>query len=320
MLVQHIRNGLIEEEHDGCIMTLNSGDKTNYPYYLRSCAKPLQASLIIDYGLDKKFNLTSEEIALCCASHAGEKCHTDIAERLLNKFGLTYNQLKCGLHKPLFNKNTMDEVTYFHNNCVGKHILFLALCKENGWDTKTYDCIDNPLQQEVIRKLSELCEVKTRVQDETTNNYNNNHTYSYPYPITKDGCGVPILSMPLRNILKGFINLFCDKKYEKIKDAYLENPYIIGGKDRLDTEIIQNSKGLVAKVGAGGLCVVVNIELKDGLIVKINDCNMDTRRLVVFEALNKLGWSDYKCDKSIKTLHNEIVGEIVINTGNLNGE
>lgn len=299
MLVEHIRDGLIEEEHDGFVLTTKLGNPTDYPYYLRSCAKPLQASLMIDYGLDKKYELTSDEIALCCASHAGEKCHTDIAKRLLDKFGLKYKWLKCGFHPPLYDK-TVTPVTYFHNNCVGKHILFLALCKENGWDTETYDSIDNPLQQKVKDKISALCEIK---QD---NNI-------YPYNITKDGCGVPILSMPLKNMLTGFMNLFCDEKYEKIKNAYLENPYIIGGKNRLDTEIIQNSDGLVAKVGAGGLCIVVNIKEQDGLIVKINDCNMDTRRIVVFEALNRLGWSDYKCDKSIKTLHHETVGNIKVN-------
>ena len=298
MLVEHIRDGLIEEEHEGYVLTTKLGQAPDYPYYLRSCAKPLQASLMIDYELNKKYDLTSEEIALCCASHAGEKCHTDIAKRLLDKFGLKYEWLKCGLHAPLYDKNTKDEITYFHNNCVGKHILFLALCKENGWDIETYDSIDNPLQQKVKEKIASLCEIKQN---------------PYPYPITKDGCGVPILAMPLKNMLRGFVNLFCDDRYEKIKNAYLENPYIIGGMNRLDTEIIQNSEGLVAKVGAGGLCAVVNVKEKDGLIVKINDCNMDTRRLVVFEALNKLGWSDYKCDKNIKTLHNDIVGEIKIN-------
>ena len=310
MLVQHIRNNLIEESHDGYVMTTKLGYEVEYPYYLRSCAKPLQASLMIDYGLDKKYNLTSEEIAICCASHAGEKCHTDIAQRLLEKFGLEYSWLKCGLHPPVYDKNTKDEITYYHNNCVGKHILFLALCKENGWDTKTYDKLENPLQQAVIKKISELCEIKPKT-NYNFENCNNNIIYPYP-PITKDGCGVPILAMPLRNMLTGFINLFCNPKYQKITNAYLENPYIIGGKDRLDTEIMQNSKGLVAKVGAGGLCIVVNLKENDGLVVKIDDCNMDTRRLVVFEALNKLGWSDYKCDKSIKTLHGEVVGEINI--------
>ena len=303
MKVKHLRDGLIEEEHFGYVLTTKFGQATDYPYYLRSCAKPLQASLMTDYGLDKKYNLTSEEIALCCASHAGEKCHTNIAERLLNKFGLNYNQLHCGIHKPLSRTRqdemmlNNEEVTYFHNNCVGKHLLFLALCKENGWDTKTYDQIDNPLQQKVKEKINNLCEVTSE------------------YQITKDGCGVPILAMPLNNMLKGFINLFGDKKYENIKNAYLKNPYIIGGENRLDTEIIQNSKGLVAKVGAGGLCIVVNTNEHDGLIVKINDCNMETRRLVVFEALNKLGWSDYKCDKSIYTLHGETVGNIEIDLG-----
>ena len=298
MLVEHIRDGLIEEEHEGSVLTLNMGNGTDYPYYLRSCAKPLQASLMIDYGLDKKYELSLEEVALCCASHAGEKCHTDIAKKLLEKFGLEYNWLKCGLHAPLYDKNTKEEITYFHNNCVGKHILFLALCKENGWDIKSYDSIENPLQQVVKNKINFLCEVNNDISH---------------YPVTKDGCGVPILSVPLKNILKGYINLFTDKKYEMITKAFLKNPYIIGGKNRLDTEIMQNSKNLIAKVGAGGLCVVVNLEKKDALIVKINDCDMETRRRVVFFALNKLAWCDYKCDMSIKTLHSEIVGEIKVN-------
>ena len=306
MIVQHIRDGLIEEEHTGYVITTSSKDIPDYPYYLRSCAKPLQASLMIDYGLDKKYNLSSAEIALCCASHAGERCHTDIAEGLMSKFGLEYDWLKCGLHSPLSKtrqyemKVNNEKVNYYHNNCSGKHILFLALCKENNWDIKTYDRIDNPLQKKVIEKISNLCEI-------------NRNDGSYPYKITKDGCGVPILAMPLKNMLTGFINLFCNARYEKIKNAYIENPYIIGGEDRLDTEIIANTKNLVAKVGAGGLCIVVNTVLKDGFLVKINDCNMDTRRLVVFETLNKLGWADYKTDKSIKTLHNDIVGEIKIN-------
>lgn len=302
MLVKHIRDGLIEEEHTGYVITTKYGENSEYPYYLRSCAKPLQASLLIDYSLDEKYKLSSEEIALCCASHAGEKCHTEIAQRLLKKFNLKYEWLKCGIHNPL-SKTRQKELelnnerpNFYHNNCVGKHILFLALCKENNWDIKTYDEINNPLQKEVKKKIYELCEIK----------------YSNNTPITKDGCGVPIFSMPLINIAKGYVNLFCNKKYEKIKQAFIDNPYIIGGENRLDTEIMQNSNGLIAKVGAGGLCVVVNTEKEDALIVKINDCNQDTRRIVVIEALNKLGWSNYKCDKKITTLHGEQVGYIKI--------
>lgn len=301
MLVRHYRNGLIEEEHDGFVLTMKSGYAPDVPYYMRSCAKPLQASLVIDYNLDKIYNLTNKEIALICASHTGEKCHTDIAQSLMKKFKTEYNSIKCGIHKPLSRTKqdemlfSKEEVTYFHNNCIGKHLMFLALCKHNNWDIKTYDDINNPLQIKVREKINDLCGLKKN-----------------DYPIAKDGCGVPIISMPLKNMLFGYINLFCDTKYRKIRTAFRKYPYIIGGEKRIETEIMQNSQNLVAKAGAGGLCIVVNTKAEDGVIVKINDCNMDTRRLVMLEALNKLGWMDYEFSKEIKTLHDETIGEIKI--------
>ena len=82
-LVIYNRDGLIEREHFGYVLHRGQlqgvekiGDDKNYPFYIRSCAKPLQASLIIDYELDKEFNMTEEEIAVCCASHTGERVHT----------------------------------------------------------------------------------------------------------------------------------------------------------------------------------------------------------------------------------------------------
>lgn len=307
-LVEYIRDGLVEEEHLGFIIYSDKngiiksyGNSFNYPYFLRSCAKPLQASLIFDYGLDKEFSLTEEEIALCSASHAGEKCHTDIIEGLLKKFGLDETYLKCGVHKPL-SKTRQEEMllsgekeTQIHNNCSGKHTMMLGLCKLNNWDLKTYDEMNHPLQQAIKKKIYKLCEIEKE------------------YPITKDGCGVPIMSMPLNNMLKGFLNLFSDQKYSKLKSAFLNNPYLIGGEDRTDTKIIQNSGNIIAKVGAGGLCIVVNTKNNEGFIVKINDSNMPARELIVMEFLNKLGWTNIYIDKNIKTLHNETVGFVRIN-------
>ena len=58
-LIVYIRDGLIEQEHFGYIIKANKnriieqvGEDKNYPFFLRSCAKPLQAALMIDYGLD----------------------------------------------------------------------------------------------------------------------------------------------------------------------------------------------------------------------------------------------------------------------------
>ena len=306
LLVEYKRDGLVEQEHYGYIMLCDreriiesSGESANYPFFLRSCAKPLQASLMIDYGMDKEFDLTEEEIAFCCASHAGEKVHTRVADGLIEKFCIKESDLKCGIHEPLSKteRKSMllsgDKVRLVHNNCSGKHLFMLGLCRMNGWNLKTYDELKHPLQQEIKKKIYSLCDLKKE------------------YPITKDGCGVPIHSMPLFNMVKGYLNLFLDPKYEKIKQAFLNQPYLIGGEDRTDTKLIYNSEGLVAKVGAGGLCIVVNTKTEEGLIVKICDCDMKARELVVIDSLNNLHWAEINADHTIKTLHGDIVGEIV---------
>ena len=303
ILVKYERDRLIEQEHRGFIVLADkehafdfTGDSKGYPFYLRSCAKPLQTSLIIDYNLD----LTEDEIAICCASHAGEDIHVNFAKQILKKFDLDESLLKCGLHKPL-SKTKQKEMllkgeveNVLQNNCSGKHVRMLALCKVNGWDLTDYDNPEHPLQIAIKNKIYELCKV------------------SKEYPITKDGCGVPIMSMPLENMLYGYLNVFCNPKYEKITNAFLNHPYIIGGEDRTDTFIMQNSNGLIAKVGAGGLCIVVNTQEKQAFVVKISDCDMKARELVVCQVLKNLKWADIELDKTIKTLHGDVVGKIFV--------
>lgn len=305
-LIKYIRDGLVEEQHFGYVIVQNRvhiidrvGESGNYPFYLRSCAKPLQASLIIDFGMEQAYNMTEDEIALCCASHAGEQCHIDIAKGLMEKLGINESLLKCGVQMPLSKsareKMLLDDEqpTVLHNNCSGKHIMMLGLCKMHKWDYSNYDDPKHPLQQLIKEKIYQLCELKKE------------------YPVTTDGCGVPIYSMPLQNIAKGYLNMFCSEDYIKIKNAILHNPYIMGGEDRTDTKIIENSENLIAKVGAGGLCVVVNTETEEALVVKISDCDMKARELVTLDALRNMHWADIEADYTIKTIHGKIVGEIV---------
>lgn len=307
LLLEYARDGLVDQEHYGFIVLADkkrafdfTGDAKNYPFYLRSCAKPLQASLLIDYEMDKFYDMTEEEIAICCASHAGEEIHVQTAFNLLNKIGLNESYLKCGLHKPLSKTEQTKMVLSgasehpLQNNCSGKHVMMLGLCKMKGWDLATYDSPDHPLQVAIKKRIYELCKVAKE------------------YPVTTDGCGVPIVSMPLTNMLHGYLNLFCNPKYEKIKNAFLNHPYIIGGEDRTDTKIIEYSENIVAKVGAGGLCVVVNTKTEEAFVVKIADCDMKARELVVCQILKNLHWAEIPMDVDIKTLHGQKVGEIRI--------
>lgn len=310
-LLEYQRDGLVEQEHFGLFVkvgcdTVKIGEDKDYPFYLRSCAKPLQASLLIDYGLDEFYEMTSSEIALCCASHTGESCHVETAQSLLKKIGIDKSYLKCGLHKPLSrteqNKLLLSngKENVFQNNCSGKHIMMLGICKKMGWDLESYDKQDHPLQIAIKEKIYTLCKIDK------------------DYSITKDGCGVPIYAMPLKNMVQGYLNLFLDEKYEKIKNAFFENPYLIGGEDRVDTAIMTANKNLISKVGAGGLCMVVNLETKEGLIVKIMDCDMKARAIALIEALHQLNWLDkdmlnhplieFQNKRDILTLHGEKIG------------
>ncbi len=314
-LLEYNRSGLVEQEHFGFVFKLSYngdiekfGDDKNYPFYLRSCAKPLQAALLEDLGLIDFYKMTDSEIAICCASHAGEPVHTKSIKGILEKIECLETDLKCGLHKPisktekeklLLNKT---EENILQNNCSGKHAMMLAACKKMNYRITDYDDVNHPLQQKIKNKIYELCELKEE------------------YPITKDGCGVPIHSMPLENMLKGYLNLFSNPKYERITQAFLKNPYLIGGEDRLDTAIMTAKGNLIAKVGAGGLCIVVNMETKEAIIIKVADCDMKARAIVVIEALNQLGWLEEAALKhpliqaqnkrAILTLHGEKIGEI----------
>lgn len=358
-LLEFVRDGLVEQEHFGLFVKISAddnifkiGDDMNYPFFLRSCAKPLQASLLIDFGLDEFYNMTSSEIAICCASHAGEPCHTETVKGFLNKVGIDETLMKCALHKPLSkteqNKLILsgEKETILQNNCSGKHAMMLAICKKNGWDLNDYDSLEHPLQIAIKNKIYELCNVLSprplrqivflanegslrregvdlsterkefRSEERVSETQVRGNS---DYPVTKDGCGVPIYAMPLENMVKGYMNLFFDEKYSKIKDAFVQNPYLIGGEDRLDSAIIGINENFITKVGAGGLCIVLNLETKEGLIIKIMDCDMKARAICLIEALRQLNWLDKDMLENdliksqnktdILTLHKEKIGE-----------
>lgn len=297
--VEYVRDGLIEEEHDGFwvsakpINGFSPDNDHDTPYFLRSCAKPLQATLLVDNDID----LTPEELALCCASHAGEDCHIKVAIKMLKKFKLKEEMLQCGVHAPLSKdmQNKMivrgDTPNVLNNNCSGKHIGFLALCSKNDWDMETYEDPNHPLQIAVKERIYDLCGIKG------------------DYPMTTDGCGVPIVSMPLKNLAMGYLRLL---EYPQILQAIKANPYIFGGENRTDTEIISKTENLIAKVGAGGLCAVLNVRECNAFVVKIKDASPEARRFALIEIINRIGWGEIKYDNRIKTIAGKVVGQVTV--------
>lgn len=283
-LVEYYRGELVEQVHYGIILHINkngiinkSGNDNGYKFYHRSCMKPLQAAVISDLNME----LDTDEIAVCCASHTGDLIHREKVLSVLNKFGFTQDDLLCKPHLPLsieeqkrLIKNNIkpDKI---HNNCSGKHALMLAVCKKMGFPVKNYNDLSHPISELIINNVCMLCEVS---KDEII--------------ISKDGCTLPVIATSLEALGRGFLNLFTSEKYKRITQAYLTYPYLIGGNYRLDSEIINASTNLVAKVGACGLCVVVNLEKNECLVVKIADSNMEARAFAVINALLQIKWLD----------------------------
>lgn len=343
LLIETTRNNVIEKQHFGFVtvvdkkenILLKIGDDENRNFWLRSAAKPLQASLIIKTGTYDKFNFTLRELAVCCASHAGTDEHTEAVRSILDKIGLSESDLQCGVHEPLDKasrefliKNSLP-ASQIHNNCSGKHAGMLAVCAASNWDIKNYlgcglraeatgqalpdrnavkreqPSKDHPLQKEIIKSVSEFANY-----DETKINTG------------VDGCSAPVHALPHYKMGVAFLNLFLNKYYEKIKKAFQENPFMIGGNGRLDTEIIKASSGrLISKVAAGGLCVTINTEEEKALVVKILDADMPARAIATIEALKQLKWLSEEeinnnniktlYDLEVKNLKNEKVGEVI---------
>ncbi len=268
LLVKTEREGYIEKLHYGFVWVIDEefnivfkqGEDYNTPFPFRSGAKPLQASVLTDCGCFGHFGLTHRELAVICASHTGEEEHVQAVRSVLEKIGLNEKHLQCTPKTP-------------KNNCSGKHAGMLAVCVKNNWDINTYTEKNHPLQLRIMRKIRELC-----MLNESPG-------------VVKDGCGAPVPVLPHYNMGIGYLNLFLDGKYRDIKKAMAEYPYIVGGKNKIDTELMRAEPGkLIAKVSAEGVCIVVNTERKQVLMVRITDANHNARSIAVWENLKKTGW------------------------------
>ena len=121
-------------------------------FFSRSSSKMIQALPLVSSGAADKFGLSSQHIALACASHNAANIHTVLVEKWLLELGLSASDLCCGPQTPsdrdakidLFKANLKP--CRIHNNCSGKHSGFLTLTKHLGAGAN-YVSIDHPVQK-----------------------------------------------------------------------------------------------------------------------------------------------------------------------------
>jgi L-asparaginase II len=277
---------IIENSHLGWVVLFDrrqgilysTPGATEIATFFRSAAKPFQSYPLLEAGYAAE--LTTEELAITCASHTGSQHHLELAKAILAKASLGPEQLQCGSHPPL-DARMVEQLRsqhqapeQLHNNCSGKHAGMLLYCQRAGLDTRNYLALEHPLQQKIVAILHHWGEIES-------------------IPLGIDGCGAPVFYLPLHIMAKLYAHLGTDKAFEPIRNAMTHYPHIIGGEGRIDTVLMQASRGqLLAKVGADGVLCVSRIDREEGLALKIADGSEQIRNLTLVEILIRLNWLD----------------------------
>ena len=277
VLVEVIRGDMVESFHRGAAAVFDANGRNiagfgdiDRPIYPRSAIKPLQAFVLVESGALEHYRLGLPELALACASHSGESCHTDGIRQWLDRLGLNETALECGAHYPAHRDTriamTRNDVKAgaIHNNCSGKHTGFLSVACHAGEPVAGYIERNHPVQQRVLRMLQDLSGAPVDTA-----------------PAGFDGCGIPVVGMSLQAIAGAFAALaaanFASAKRRvaagQICEAMANYPNLVGGTDRLCTYIPVETKGQVLiKVGAEGVYAGMVMGDKPlGMALKIDD-------------------------------------------------
>lgn len=269
------RNGFDESIHYGTVvvfvadsstMLAGHGDSVIYP---RSSLKPLQAQAMIECGL----SLTTQQLAVGCASHDGSAEHLDVVRSILTSVGLEVDDLRTTPDLP-FDREQAERILAgggernpLQMNCSGKHAAMLATCQKMGWTTDSYLDLEHPLQQAIISTLERLS----------------------GQPITHigvDGCGAPTHALPMSALARAIAQIADERG--AVWNAMTSHPVLVGGPSRPVTRLMQAVPGLLAKDGAEGVMVAA-LPGGPSIVVKVSDGASRAAALVAASALRLCG-------------------------------
>lgn len=276
ILVEVTRGPFVESVHRGAAVVVDNTGRVvaswgdaNATIYPRSAVKPLQAFALVRSGAAQALEVDAREIALACASHAGEPVHTAAVEQWLHRIGLGPAHLECGAHPPtdpathheLIHSGRMP--TPLHNNCSGKHAGFLTLCQHLGLPAQGYIHADHPVQQLVRDTLSEFT----------------GHTLAEAVRGI-DGCGIPVYGIPLRGLATAMTKFSqatgldddTANALKTIRESIITHPYMASGRNGFCTEIMDAlAPNVLVKTGAEGTCCAAVLDQGLGIALKIDD-------------------------------------------------
>lgn len=250
---------------------------------MRSCAKPFQVVPFLESGAFDELEWSDDMLALAVASHGGEPEHVEIARRMLESLELEEGDLACGPHDPLSRrgqkllKESGEAATRLHNNCSGKHAAMLAFAQSSNWPTRGYEACVHPVQQHVAECLAKWSDVPAA-----------------DLQLLVDGCGVVAFGLPMRSFALALARFAAaahrgDPVPARVLGAMASHPFLVGGTDRFDTVLMEETDGrVVAKIGAEGVHAVAIPERGLAAVVKVEDGAFRAQHPAVIRVLQYL--------------------------------
>lgn len=287
IIAEVIRADFVESRHRGAFVVVDASGKNvasagefEHAFFPRSAIKAFQCLPLIESGAATALNLSDQEIALCCASHAGEPAHVRVARCILAKAGVDEACLECGAHMPAAREASYDLVRQgaqplqVHNVCSGKHAGMLALAKHLGAPLEGYVKPEHAVQKAVAATMSRLCDIDVA------------HA-----PIGIDGCSVPTWAVPMHRLAQGFARLTDPENQaaQWILRAVKAHPEMIEGVGKFDTKMLQAVPRLFIKFGAEGVFCGAIPHAGLGFTLKCDDGATRGAQVAVAQMLAGLG-------------------------------
>jgi len=228
------------------------------PVFARSSMKPLQASVSMSLAA---FEFSDREVAVMCASHNAEPVHVEAVRSLLDRAEVPEEDLRCPAVRPWDEETAIErpDPRRINSDCSGKHGGMLAACRAQGWPRDTYLRPDHPVQRSVLSGVLAAADLEA-------------------VEVGVDGCGVPVHGMPLASMALIFARLARPERLGRLEnaarratEAMRAEPYLVAGRGRPDTAIMEVAPSLVVKGGAEGLRCVALVGRGLGMALKIRD-------------------------------------------------
>ena len=278
-LIEVERSGVVESVHLGDIAVCDAsgaliasvGDP-NRVAFARSCMKPLQGAVSL---ASIEGPVSDRDVAVMCSSHNGEPVHVRAVRSLLKRGGLDEDVLRNPAGRPIDAQaaTRVKEPARIYQDCSGNHAGILVASADAGWPLDSYRTRSHPHHRQLLPLVRRLAAAEP--------------------VIGVDGCGIPVHAMPLRAHATMYARMAVaaddHPALRRVLDAMQTEPYMVGGRARDDTAVMQAAPDLVMKEGAEALDCVLARSAGIGVAVKIHDGGYRAAGPATIETLHQLG-------------------------------